>query len=131
MAAILTHVVRRYHYEIDNLIAGEVIGHHPVASIPTGPESNYSSGTAVAIRPGWFPPAAADGHTAHQRLLIADIVSELSGVVRWGGTFDRAWESHFQIDVGPNDPRLDAIASRINTWRDHPDQGAGALAKGS
>jgi hypothetical protein len=92
---------------------------------------NYFSGTAVAIRPGWFPPAAADGHTARQKLLIADIVSELSGVVRWGGTFDRAWESHFQIDVAPDDPLLDAVASRINKWRDHPDQGAGALAKGS
>jgi hypothetical protein len=131
VAAVLTHVVLRYHYEIDNLLAGEVVGHHQGAPIPAGPESNYFSGTAVAIRPRWFPPAAADGHTARQKLLIADIVSELSSVVRWGGTFDRAWESHFQIDVAPGDPRLDAVAARISQSRDHPDQGAGTLAKGS
>ncbi len=131
VAAVLTHVVLRYHYEIDNLNAGEVLGYHQSASIPVGPESNYFSGTAVAIRPRWFPLATADGHTARQKLLISDIVSELSGVVRWGGTFNLAWESHFQIDVAPDDPRLDAVAARISRWRDHPAQGAGALAKGS
>jgi hypothetical protein len=131
VAAVLTHVVLRYHYEIDNLVAGEVVGHHQGTSIPAGPESNYFSGTAVAIRPRWFPIAAADGHTARQKLLISDVVSELSGVVRWGGTFDRTWESHFQIDVAPDDPRLDAVAARISQSRDYPDRAAGALAKGS
>jgi hypothetical protein len=131
VAAVLTHVVLRYHYEIDNLVAGEVVGRHQGDSIPAGPESNYFSGTAVAIRPRWFPIAAADEHTARQKLLISNIVSELSGVVRWGGTFDRTWESHFQIDVAPDDPRLDAVAARISQSRDHPDRGAGALAKGS
>ncbi|MGW4397109.1 hypothetical protein ACWEHA_17630 [Amycolatopsis nivea] len=124
-------MVLRYHYEIDNLLAGEAVGHQNRTSIPSGPESNYLSGTAVSVRPRWFPRGAVDGHPAWQKLLIADIVTELGGVVRWGGTFAPAWESHFQIDVAPDNPLLETVANRISQSRDYPGQGTGTLAQGS
>jgi hypothetical protein len=61
---------------------------------------------------------------------ISEILSELSGAVRWGGTFTSGWESYFQIDVPLGDPLLDSLAARMRQWRDHLNR-AGAPAKWS
>ncbi|MFJ3445967.1 hypothetical protein ACIPM2_32890 [Streptomyces sp. NPDC086081] len=130
VSTVLIHVLRRYHYEVDTLVQDEVVGYRSPDRFLKGPATNHASGTALAIRPGAYPPAATGGLFPHQRSVIADIVKECGGVVRWGGTFDRPYEAHFQIDVAPTDPRLTKVADRVRQWDQTPGQGAGVLALG-
>ncbi|MFJ6081381.1 hypothetical protein ACIQI8_08245 [Streptomyces sp. NPDC092369] len=130
-ATVLVHVVRRYHYEVDTLVHGEVIGFRPADSALKGYATNHASGTAVAIRPTWYPDGVKGGLFPHQLAAVRDILKECQGVVAWGGDFRRPNESHFQIDVPPSDPRLERLAARIRRWEDSPGQGAGTLALGA
>jgi hypothetical protein len=130
-ATVLVHVIRRYHYEIDTLVHGEVMGFRPADSTLKGYATNHASGTAVAIRPTWYPDGAKDGLFPHQLATVRDILKECQGVVAWGGDFRRPNESHFQIDVPPSDARLKRLAARIRGWEDIPGQGAGTLALGA
>ncbi|MGC0208464.1 hypothetical protein [Streptomyces levis] len=131
VATVLVHVIRRYHYEIDTLVDGEVIGFRPADGKLKGYATNHASGTAVAIRPTWYPEGVKDGLFPHQRATLRDILKECQDVVAWGGDFRRPNESHFQIDVPPSDARLKRLAARIRGWDDTPGQGAGTLALGA
>ncbi|MFD5337502.1 hypothetical protein [Streptomyces hawaiiensis] len=130
-ATVLVHVIRRYHYEIDTLGKGEVIGFRPADGSLKGYATNHASGTAVAIRPTWYPAGAKGGLFPHQLATLRDILKECQGVVAWGGDFRRPNESHFQIDVPPSDARVKRLAARIRSWEDIPGQGAGTLALGA
>lgn len=54
-SVILLHVARRFHYETDSLRAGDAHGWTAHADVTEPYESNYSSGSAVAIRPLCYP----------------------------------------------------------------------------
>jgi hypothetical protein len=51
VATVLLHVARRFHYEVDALASGDVHGHTTIRTVAAAYESNYLSGTALAIRP--------------------------------------------------------------------------------
>jgi hypothetical protein len=124
---ILVHVIRRFHYEIDELRAGDVVGwRSPGAVRKWLAESNQASGTAVQIRPGHYPAGIRGGFFPLQEVVIRDILAELDGVVRWGGDDAHVDEALFSIDVKPGDDRLARVANRIRGWKDEPGQGAGA-----
>jgi hypothetical protein len=126
---VLVHVVRRFHYEIDELRKGDVVGWRSPGKVSKGlAESNQASGTAVQIRPGSYPAGARGGFFPQQRLVIEDILTELGGVVRWGGHDHKPDESLFYITVSPNDRRLTTTANRIRRWNETPGRGAGMLA---
>lgn len=125
VSAVLGHVVRRWNYEIDTLAAGEVAGWR--ASPSGGPEGNHASGTAVDIRPGWYPPGAAGGLFPHELAVVRDILRECRGVVAWGGDAAQPHESHFEIAVPPGDARLAALAAALRTADATPGQGPGTL----
>ncbi|GGN53159.1 hypothetical protein GCM10011579_011000 [Streptomyces albiflavescens] len=126
---VLVHVVRRFHYEIDELRKGDIVGWRSPGKVRKGlPESNQASGTAVQIRPGSYPAGTRGGFFPQQRLVIEDILTELGGVVRWGGHAPKPDESLFYIAVRPGDPRLTTTASRIRLWDETPGRGAGVLA---
>ncbi|MFD9029742.1 hypothetical protein ACFVZW_01055 [Streptomyces sp. NPDC059567] len=127
VATVLLHVARRFHYEIDTLTAGEIAGHTVSRTVKEAYESNYLSGTAIAIRPGGYPVGARDGFFSHELVVVRDILAECEGVVRWGGDEATPKESHFQIDVKPGDARLKALAARINGWSEAPSKGAGTV----
>ncbi|WP_217370958.1 hypothetical protein [Nonomuraea antri] len=129
VSLILLHVVRRFHYEIDTLrkdapneISGHLVG--PPGGQPY--ESNYFSGTAIAIRPGTYSSGVAGGFFPHELIVIRDVLAECEGVVRWGGDERVPKESHFQIDVPPGDPRIGRLAARVGSWNRTPGKGAGA-----
>lgn len=99
-AAVLVYVARRFHYEVDTLHAGDLVGD--------------AAGTAIDIRPGWYPPGVTGGLFPHQLIVVRDILAECDGVVRWGG--DRSVdpvESRFELAVPASDPRVRALADRL------------------
>lgn len=126
--AVLVHVIRRFHYEIDQLRKGDVIGWRSPGKVRKGlPEGNQASGTAVRIRPEFYPVGTTGGFFPSQLLVIRDILAELGGVVRWGGDDRYVDESLFYIDVKPGDPRLSALVEKLRSWQEAPGEGAGVL----
>lgn len=124
---VLVHLVRRFHYEVDPLRRGDVVGwHDPAGLARSRPESNLASGTAVRIRPGFYPRGARGGFFPQQEVVIRDILAELDGVVRWGGDDRTPDESLFSVDVRPGDERLARAAARIRGWQLEPGAGAGS-----
>lgn len=124
---VLVHLVRRCHYEIESLRRGDVTGWHAPSKVRKGrAESNLASGTAVRVRPGFYPAGVRGGFFPQQELVVRDILAELDGVVRWGGDDRTPDESLFYIDVRPGDKRLTQVAARIRGWQLEPGAGAGA-----
>ncbi|MGW2387448.1 M15 family metallopeptidase [Streptomyces sp. NPDC001658] len=121
---ILVHVVRRFHYEIEALRAGDVIGYRAPATTK-GYETNHASGTAVDIRPDCYPAGVRGGFFAPQAAVIRDILADCEGVVKWGGDFATPDESHFQIDVPPTSPAVGRVADKLRAWNASPGEGAG------
>lgn len=130
--ALLVHVVRRFHYEVDALDRdepGALVGWVPPASVRDSrrPESNQASGTAVVIRPGSYPAGARGAFTAGQLLVLRDILADTEGVVRWGGDDRRPYEGLFYLDVEPGDARLARVAATVRAWAETPSAGAGVV----
>ncbi|AXE87267.1 hypothetical protein C1703_19925 [Streptomyces sp. Go-475] len=124
---VLVHLLRRFHYEVDALRRGDVVGWHDPSEVARArPESNLASGTAVRIRPGSYPRGVRGGFFPQQEVVIRDILAELDGVVRWGGDDRTPDESLFSIDVRPGDKRLAEVAARIRGWQLEPGVGAGS-----
>jgi hypothetical protein len=122
---VMSHVVRRFHYEVETVESGDLAGYIEPRDQMLGFESNHASGTAVDIKPASFPTGARNGFYKHQKAAILDIVRECGGVVAWGGQMSPVCESHFQIDVGPNDVRLSALVARLLRREETPSVGAG------
>ncbi|WLW53912.1 M15 family metallopeptidase [Streptomyces sp. YU58] len=121
---ILVHVVRRFHYEVEALRDGDVIGYRAPATTK-GYETNHASGTAVDIRPDCYPAGVKGGFFAPQAAVIRDILADCEGVVKWGGDFTTPDESHFQIDVPPTSPEVKRVADKFRAWNASPGEGAG------
>ncbi|MDQ0907929.1 hypothetical protein QFZ22_003914 [Streptomyces canus] len=129
-ATVLLHVARRFAYEIDMLRAGDVHGHTADRSIAAPFESNYLSGTALAIRPLHYPLGADvknTGMSETEEIVVADILADCEGVVVWGGDLKPVKQSHFHVSVKPGDPRVKRLAARIRGWNDTPGEGAGSI----
>ena len=128
VSTVLLHVLRRFHYEVGAVGRGDLIGHRTTRTVVAAFESNYLSGTAVAIRPNFYPVGSAGNFFTGEMLVIRDILAECDGVVRWGGDDrDQPSEGHFQIDVPPGDARLDRLARTFEEWADQPDRGPGTM----
>ncbi|MET7476692.1 twin-arginine translocation signal domain-containing protein [Streptomyces sp. NPDC005648] len=108
---VLVHVVRRFHYEVQELTAVDLAGWRPAKGLRRDlPESNLASGTAVRIRPG----ARARGSLFPLQVdAVRDILADCRGVVRWGGEDRPVDESLFYVAVGPQDERLPALAAGL------------------
>ncbi|MYS89755.1 hypothetical protein [Streptomyces chartreusis] len=121
--AILLHVVRRYHYEVEQLPRVDLAGWQRIDGLKKdAPESNLASGTAVRIRPG----AGASGSLFPlQVLTVRDILADCEGVVRWGGDDSPVDESLFYIDRGPDDASVQELADRLRRAEATPGEGAG------
>lgn len=121
--ALLLHVVRRFHYEIDQLSAVDLAGWRAIEGLRKDrPESNLASGTAVRVRPG---ASAKGGLFDFQERVLRDILADCEGVVRWGGDDKQVDESLFYIDGGPDDQRIKNAADKLRTWDETPGAGAG------
>ncbi|MEU4261868.1 hypothetical protein [Streptomyces sp. NPDC025273] len=126
-ALLLLHVARRFHYEIDQLREEDVTGHTTSRRVRQPHESNYLSGTAIAIRSYAYPPGVRGGLYPHELVVVRDILAELDGAVAWGGDFVSPQESHFEIGLGPTHPKVRGVARKLRAWRDTPGLGAGTI----
>ncbi|MFF9396576.1 hypothetical protein [Streptomyces griseoluteus] len=122
--AILLHVVRRFHYEVETLHSPDLAGWQQDNGLDMAKsESNLASGTAVRIRPG----AAAKGSLFPlQELVIRDVLADCQGVVRWGGDDKQADESLFYLDCGPDDTLIHTVATKLRAEEATPGLGAGS-----
>ncbi|MEV4943012.1 hypothetical protein [Streptomyces zaomyceticus] len=125
-ATLLLYVARRFHYEIDQLRDGDVLGHTTSRGISAPYESNYLSGTAITIRPHAYPLGVRGGLYPHEQVVVRDILAELDGAVAWGGDLETPKESHFEIAFKPTHPKVKGVVRKIRGWRDTPSRGAGA-----
>ncbi|MFC5923669.1 hypothetical protein [Micromonospora vulcania] len=126
VGTVLLHVVRRFHYEIGEVTREAIVGHRTDRRISSPYESNYLSGTAVALWPDRYPAGARDGLFAHEVAIVRDILADCEGVVRWGGDQrTQPQEGHFQIDVRPGDGRLNHVSGKLQAWEAVSGQGAG------
>ncbi|MFF8100869.1 hypothetical protein ACF07S_13995 [Streptomyces sp. NPDC016640] len=124
---VLLHVVRRFHYDVEELRRGDVIGWRHPSTLRKGlAESNQASGTGVQIRPGFYPSGLRGGFFPEQLSRIRDILAESAEVVRWGGDDKHPDEALFYINVPPGDSRLRRLASAIVGWNWTPGMGAGS-----
>jgi hypothetical protein len=117
-AAVLLHVARRWHYEVAPLDTGEgggVTGYTARRTVRAGYESNYFSGTAVALHPTAYPVGGSEWLWPHQELIVRDILVDCEGTVVWGGDLTPAKASHFQIAARPGDKTLARVARRLDT----------------
>jgi hypothetical protein len=129
VAIVLVHVVRRFHYEIDELRHGDVVGwRSPNQMRKSLAESNQASGTGVQIRPGSYPSGSRGGHFPQDLIVVRDILADCGGTVRWGGDDRHPDEALFYIDVGPGDARLPQVAAKFRGWAQTPGQGAGTIS---
>ncbi|MBQ1092864.1 M15 family metallopeptidase [Streptomyces sp. B93] len=127
-ATVLLHVARRFNYEIDQLRSGDVHGWSDDREVAADYESNHLSGTAVAIRPLAYPVGSRGNLYPNELVVVRDILTEMDGVVVWGGDFATPKESHFEIAVPPGHPRLKGVARKIRGWEAGPgNEGAGAV----
>ncbi|MDH6137696.1 hypothetical protein P3T37_007129 [Kitasatospora sp. MAA4] len=126
-ATVLLHVARRFHYDVQPLAPDEITGHRTDRALAVPYESNYLSGTAIAVHPLLYPVHASGGFFPPELTVIRDILADLEGVVRWGGDESVPKESHFQLDVPPGDPGLKRVAAKVRQWNSQPGEGAGAI----
>ncbi|SFT61869.1 hypothetical protein SAMN04487904_104343 [Actinopolyspora lacussalsi subsp. righensis] len=124
-AVVLLHAARRFHYEVEELDPDDVVGHTTSRKVAASYESNYLSGTALAIQPDQFPVGAGDGLFPAQVATVREILNDCEGVLRWGGDERMPKQGHFQIEVGPGDGRLRKVADKLRRWNEAPCRGAG------
>lgn len=76
--------------------------------------SNHGSGTAMDLNAPEHPQGKAGTFTSSQLTELRQILNKLGDVVRWGGDYNNSKdEMHFEINVGPDDPRVAALAQKI------------------
>lgn len=117
-ATVLLHVARRWHYEIAPLDTGEgggVAGHTRDRRVRTDFESNYLSGTAIALQRTAYPLGGSEKPWPHQEEIVRDILLDCEGTVVWGGDLQPVKASHFHIAVRPGDDALARVAARLDT----------------
>lgn len=132
-AAVLLHIARRWHYEIAPLDTGEgggVEGHTTHRTAGPAYESNYLSGTAIALHPTAYPTAGSERLYTHHEAIVRDILVDCAGTVVWGGDLKPTKFSHFQLATSVSDPALVRVAGLLDTMahREFRTQTAGTVA---
>lgn len=115
-AAVLLHVARRWHYEIAALDTGEgggVTGYSERHTAGAGFESNYLSGTAIALHPTAYPLGGSERLWPQHEVIVRDILLDCAGTVAWGGDLTPSMASHFHVAARPGDEILARVGARL------------------
>jgi hypothetical protein len=104
------------HYEIGPLDTGEgtVAGYTTNRAVRAAFESNYLSGTAIALYPTAYPVGGSEKLWAYQEVIVRDILADCDGTVVWGGDLNPAAHSHFHLVARDRDKALRRVAERVD-----------------
>lgn len=109
VATILVAWMIHYHRTIEP-IRSQVWGWSADNDVST---SNHMSATAIDLNAPAYPWGARTMPAARIARVEAEI-RKFRGVLYWGRWWDRADEMHYQIGVGPGDPRVDQLARDLD-----------------
>jgi hypothetical protein len=99
VAVVLRYLAERFHREVEPLRAGWCWGWYVKVIEGSTATSNHASGTAVDLNAPDHPVGAVDTFSAAKQDAIHRILSDLGGVVRWGGDYSgRHDDMHFEIN---------------------------------
>ncbi|WP_394941992.1 M15 family metallopeptidase [Psychromicrobium sp. YIM B11713] len=114
VATVLGYVARRFNKEVEALHEGWCWGYNFRKISGSTEYSNHSSGTAIDCNAPDHPLGKEGTYSKAQVTAIHKIISDCNGVVRWGGDYNgRKDEMHFEINVGPGNAKLKALAKKI------------------
>jgi hypothetical protein len=112
VADVLGYVLMRVHLEVEKLVPGWCWGWAYRAVRAGSSLSNHASGTAVDVNAPVHPLGKRGTFSPQQRDRIRDVLSDVDGVVRWGGNYNgRPDEMHFEINAGP--AAVAVVAARL------------------
>jgi hypothetical protein len=117
-AAVLLHIARRWHYEVAPLDTGEgggVSGHAADGTVGADFESNYLSGTALALHPAAYPLGGSERLWPYDEAIVRDILVDCDGTAVWGGDLTPVKASHFHLVARAGDRTLTRVAARLDT----------------
>jgi peptidoglycan hydrolase-like protein with peptidoglycan-binding domain len=113
IATIFSHLVHRFHNEVENLIWPGNWGYAERVIRGGTALSNHASGTAIDLNAPRHPLAKVNTFNPQQVGRINEIVAFYEGVIRWGGTYNgRKDEMHFEINDGVTESQVAAIAAK-------------------
>lgn len=75
--------------------------------------SNHMSGTAIDIHAPWYPWGARK-MPARIKEKVRALLKKFEGVIYWGADWSRPDEMHYQIGLPPANPRVRALAEKLN-----------------
>lgn len=109
VATILNAWIIMYDREVEP-IRSQVWGWSPDNDVWN---SNHMSGTAIDIHAPWYPWGARK-MPDHIKQKVFALLEKFDGVIFWGAGWSRPDEMHYQIGVPPSDPKVRALAEKLN-----------------
>lgn len=109
VATILNAWIILYDREVEP-IRSQVWGWSPDNDVWN---SNHMSGTAIDIHAPWYPWGKRV-MSAATKAKVRALLKKFEGVVFWGADWSRADEMHYQIGLPPANPRVRALAEKLN-----------------
>lgn len=109
---LLGYVAHQFHKRVEPLHPGWSWGYcwRPIRGASA--LSNHASGTAMDLNAPLHPLSKSGTFNPGQQAAIRAILSELDGVIRWGGDYNgRKDEQHFELS--PASAKLTKVAQRI------------------
>ncbi len=112
VATIFDYLGQRFNAEVEPIVKAHSWGWNYRDIRGATALSNHASGTAVDYNAPAHPLGETGTFSSARRGAIRRILSDLGGVVRWGGDYSgRKDEMHFEIVGSP--PAVAAVAARI------------------
>ena len=123
VAKLFEYLVDQFHYRVEPIDLASSWGwaYRPIRGT-TNTVSNHASGTAIDLNAPKHPLGKGGTFTPSQVAAIRKILSELGGVIRWGGDYARKDEMHFEINVSPQSGRVAVAATKLGI--PHPESQA-------
>lgn len=130
VATVLGYVAEQFHRRVEPLVDGWCWG-HSYRDVRGGTSlSNHSAGCAIDVNAPSHPLGRKNTFDSEQVTTIRQILAECLGVVRWGGTYTRPDEMHFEIIGDHARVAAAAVAIRAKASQASSD-GAAVLKRGS
>lgn len=116
VSVVLLYLLERYNREVEPLRAKDTGSYNPRSIIGGNVLSNHASGTAADTRWNDHPIGRRGTFSNAQETAIQHILTDLKGVVRWGGNYSgRPDEMHFEIVAAPSAVAVVADMIRAGT----------------